>query len=93
MNSPQKAIFDQARQLVAEQEDNFAYVAQAEVEAVRSLLADSRPWQGNRLQQPSRSWIACNKPSPTNWPAKNLMPADWPIELEQRLKPRRNTAA
>lgn len=51
MNSPQKAIFDQARRLVAEQEDNFAYVGAAEVEAVRKLLADSRPWQGNRLQQ------------------------------------------
>ena len=51
MNSPQKDIFDQARVLVAEQEDNFAYVDAAEVEAVRGLLADSKPWQGNRLQQ------------------------------------------
>ena len=51
MKSPQKAIYDQASQLVAEQEDNFSYVAQAEVDVVRSLLTDNRPWQGNRLQQ------------------------------------------
>lgn len=51
MRSPQRAIFDQARMLVTEQEDNLAYVAAAEVEAVRALLADATPWQGNRLQQ------------------------------------------
>jgi len=51
MHSPQRAIFEQARALVAEQEDNFAYVGAAEVEAIRNLQADSKPWQGNRLQQ------------------------------------------
>lgn len=53
MGSPQKAIFDQTRQLQAQQEDNFAYLPDhaAEVAALRSLLADSKPWQGNRLQQ------------------------------------------
>lgn len=51
MKSPQKAIFDQARQLVAEQEDNFAYVPATEVEIVQALLVDKSPWQGNRLQQ------------------------------------------
>lgn len=53
MGSPQKAIFDQTRQLQAQQEDNFAYLPDhaAEVAALRSLLADSKPWQGNPLQQ------------------------------------------
>lgn len=51
MGSPQKAIYDQARQLVQEQEDNFSYVGAAEVEAIKALLADGKPWQGNRLQQ------------------------------------------
>ncbi len=51
MSSAQKAIFDQTRQLVQEQEDNFAYVAATEVEAIKALLTDSKPWQGNRLQQ------------------------------------------
>ena len=51
MNGPQKAIYDQARQLLAEQEDNLPYVASTDVEAIRSLLADDKPWQGNRLQQ------------------------------------------
>ena len=51
MGSPQKAIYDQARQLVQEQEDNFAYVATREIEAVKALLAENKPWQGSRLQQ------------------------------------------
>ena len=50
MGSPQKTIYDQARQLVQEQEDNFAYVATGEVEAIKALLTESKPWQGNRLQ-------------------------------------------
>lgn len=51
MSSPQKAIYDQARQLVQEQEDNFAYVDADEVAAIKGALAESKPWQGNRLQQ------------------------------------------
>lgn len=51
MKSTQKAIYDQARQLVTEQEDNFAYVPSTEVQAIRDLLIDKTPWQGNRLQQ------------------------------------------
>ncbi|MPR01183.1 BREX system P-loop protein BrxC [Pseudomonas sp. MAFF 212408] len=51
MGSPQKAIYDQARQLVLEQEDNFAYVGTHDVDIVRGVLTDNRPWQGNRLQQ------------------------------------------
>jgi len=51
MGSPQKAIYDQARQLVQEQEDNFAYVDIGEVEVIKTLLTESKPWQGNRLQQ------------------------------------------
>ncbi|PKI18796.1 BREX system P-loop protein BrxC [Pseudomonas monteilii] len=51
MRSPQREIYDQARHLVQEQQDNFTYVNVAEVEAIRAVLADSKPWQGNRLQQ------------------------------------------
>jgi hypothetical protein len=51
MTSPQQAIFDQARQLVAEQEDNFPYVGTTDVQAIRDLLQDPKPWRGNRLQQ------------------------------------------
>ena len=51
MHSPQKTIYDQARQLLLEQEDNLTYVASADIEAIKSLLADGKPWQGNRLQQ------------------------------------------
>ena len=50
MRSPQKDIYDQSRQLVQAQEDNFAYVSANEVEAIKALLVDSKPWQGNRLQ-------------------------------------------
>ncbi|MGI3745886.1 MAG: BREX system P-loop protein BrxC [Janthinobacterium lividum] len=51
MGSPQKAIYDQARKLVQEQEDNFAYVVTGEVEVIKALLTENKPWQGNRLQQ------------------------------------------
>jgi hypothetical protein len=51
MTSPQQVIFDQARQLVAEEEDNFPYVGTTDVQAIRDLLQDPKPWRGNRLQQ------------------------------------------
>lgn len=51
MNSPHKAIFDLAREIVAEQEDNFAYVPDSEVAILQTLLVDKCPWRGNRLQQ------------------------------------------
>jgi hypothetical protein len=51
MQGSQRAIYDQARTLVQDQEDNFGYVNSAAVEAVRTVLADSKPWQGNKLTQ------------------------------------------
>ncbi len=51
MNSPQKAIYDAARQLVSEQEDNFTYVADSEVAPIKALLTDPQAYKGNRLQQ------------------------------------------
>jgi energy-coupling factor transporter ATP-binding protein EcfA2 len=51
MQGSQKAIYDQARQLVQEQEDNFSYVNSPAIEAINALLVDPKPWQGNRLQQ------------------------------------------
>lgn len=50
MGSAQRSIYDQARQLVSAQEDNFSYIASADCEGIRELLADSSPWKGNRLQ-------------------------------------------
>lgn len=88
MRSPQKAIYDQARQLQAEQEDNFAYLpqAQAEIAAPRSLLADTRPWQGNRLQQLKPQLDALQQ-SITNQLASEKANASARLdELEQRLQ-------
>lgn len=88
MRSPQKAIYDQARQLQAEQEDNFAYLpqAQAEIAALRSLLADTRPWQGNRLQQLKPQLDALQQ-SITNQLASEKANASARLdELEQRLQ-------
>src|SRR6185312_9311987 len=51
MSGPQKAIYDQARQLLQDQEDNLAYVGGGEVEAIRAVLKDNKPWQGDGLQQ------------------------------------------
>lgn len=86
MKSPQKAIYDQARQLVAEQEDNFAYVAQAEVEAVRSLLTDNKPWQGNRLQQLKPQLDALQQAIANQLASEKETASNRLTELEQRLQ-------
>lgn len=86
MHSPQKAIFDQARELVAEQEDNFVYVAQAEVEAVRSLLIDNKPWQGNRLQQLKPQLDALQQAIANQLAAEKETASNRLTELEQRLQ-------
>ena len=51
MQGSQKAIYDQARTLVQDQEDNFVYVTSPAVDIVKALLTEPKPWQGNRLQQ------------------------------------------
>lgn len=86
MNSPQKAIYDQASQLVAEQEDNFSYVAQAEVEAVRSLLTDNKPWQGNRLQQLKPQLDALQQAVANQLSHEKDVATSRLTELEQRLQ-------
>lgn len=86
MNSPQKAIYDQASQLVAEQEDNFSYVAQAEVEAVRSLLTDNKPWQGNRLQQLKPQLDALQQAVANQLSHEKELATSRLTELEQRLQ-------
>lgn len=86
MNSPQRAIFEQARALVAEQEDNFAYVAASEVDAVRSLLADSKPWQGNRLQQLKPQLDALEHAIAQQLATERDTAAHRLAELEQRLR-------
>lgn len=86
MNSPQRAIFEQARALVAEQEDNFAYVGASEVEAVRSLLTDSKPWQGNRLQQLKPQLDALEQAIAQQLTIEKDAAAHRMAELEQRLR-------
>lgn len=86
MSSPQKAIYDQASQLVAEQEDNFSYVAQAEVEAVRSLLTDNKPWQGNRLQQLKPLLDALQQAVANQLSHEKEVATSRLTELEQRLQ-------
>lgn len=86
MNSPQRAIFEQARALVAEQEDNFAYVAASEVEAVRGLLTNSKPWQGNRLQQLKPQLDALEHAIAQQLAIERDAAAHRLAELEQRLR-------
>src|SRR3546814_11650223 len=86
MRSPQKAIYDQARQLVAEQEDNFAYVGAAEVDAVRGLLDDKSPWQGNRLQQIKPQLDALQHAIEQQLAQEKERANDRLVELEQRLQ-------
>ncbi len=86
MNSPQRAIFEQARALVAEQEDNFAYVTVSEVEAVRGLMTDSKPWQGNRLQQLKPQLDALEQAIAQQLAIERDAAANRLAELEQRLR-------
>lgn len=86
MGSPQKAIYDQARQLVQEQEDNFAYVAAAEVEAIKALLADGKPWQGNRLQQAKPQLDSLQQAIANQLANEKDVAAQRLTELEQRLQ-------
>lgn len=86
MNSPQRAIFEQARLLVAEQEDNLAYVGVTEVEAVRNLMADSKPWQGNRLQQLKPQLDALQQAIANQLASEKEAATSRLAELEQRLR-------
>lgn len=86
MGSPQKTIYDQARQLVQDQEDNFAYVATGEVEAIKALLTENKPWQGNRLQQ-ARPQLEALQQAITNQLASEMSTAISRLaELELRLQ-------
>lgn len=86
MKGPQKAIFDQARQLVAEQEDNFAYVPATEVEIVQALLVDKSPWQGNRLQQAKPQLDALQQSIANQLASEKATAANRLGELELRLQ-------
>jgi hypothetical protein len=86
MNSPQRAIFEQARLLVAEQEDNFAYVDAAEVAAVHNLLTDSKPWQGNRLQQLKPQLDALQQTIANQLASEKEAASSRLAELEQKLR-------
>lgn len=46
-----KTIFDDARHLISDQEDNFAYVDGGEVSAIKAVLVDAAPYKGNCLAQ------------------------------------------
>lgn len=86
MKSPQRVIFDHARLLVAEQEDNFAYVGATGVEAVRNLLADGKPWQGNRLQQLKPQLDALQQEIANQLANEKEEATKRLAELEQKLK-------
>ena len=86
MKSPQKAIFEQARQLVAEQEDNFAYVSATEVDIVQALLADKNPWLGNRLQQAKPQLDALQQSIANQLASEKANAANRLSELGQRLQ-------
>ena len=51
MNGPQKVIFEEARRVVQEQEDNFAYVQGDEAAEIKAALIDPNCYKGNLLQQ------------------------------------------
>ncbi|MFJ1258083.1 BREX system P-loop protein BrxC [Cupriavidus sp. CuC1] len=85
MGGPQRAIYDQARQLVQEEEDNFAYVSGTEIADIKSLLADNKPWQGNRLQQAKPALEALQQAIAKQLASEKDSAAQRLAELEQHL--------
>ena len=51
MSGSQRAIYDEAKAFLQDQESNFTYVDRTEVEEVRSTLFDPQCFKGNRIQQ------------------------------------------
>jgi len=86
MKSPQKEIYDQARLLVQEQQENFAYVGSAEVDAIRAVLADAKPWQGNRLQQARQQLEALQLAIANQLASEQKASEQLLDDLEQRLQ-------
>lgn len=86
MKSPQKEIYDQARLLVQEQQENFAYVGSAEVDAIRAVLADAKPWQGNRLQQARQQLDALQLAIANQLASEQKTSEQLLDDLEQRLQ-------
>ncbi|MGK0417668.1 MAG: hypothetical protein ACJAST_002772 [Halopseudomonas sp.] len=86
MSSPQKAIFDQARKLVVEQEDNFAYVGSSEVDIVKSLLQEKQPWKGNLLQQAKPQVDSLQQAIATQLASEKTKAAQKLDQLEQCLQ-------
>jgi hypothetical protein len=86
MQGNQKAIYDQARQLVQEQEDNFSYVSSPAIEAITALLADPKPWQGTRLQQTKPQLEALQQAIDEQVAQERTTAADTLSQLSQRLK-------
>lgn len=86
MSSPQRHIYDQARLLVVEQEDNFAYVPGVDVSAIQGLLTDNKPWQGNRLQEARAQLDVLQQRIAQQLEQEKTDTATMLDELEQRLQ-------
>lgn len=86
MQGSQKIIYDQARQLVQEQEDNFGYVSSPAIEAITALLADPKPWQGTRLQQTKPQLEALQQAIDEKVAQERTTAVDTLSQLSQRLK-------
>ena len=86
MTSPQQVIFDQARHLVAEEEDNFPYVEANAVAAIKALLTDATPWRGNRLQQAKPQVEALRQAIANRLAREKASALSRLAELEERLK-------
>ena len=86
MQGSQKAIYDQAHQLVQEQEDNFSYVNSPAIEVITALLADPKPWQGTLLQQTKPQLEALQQAIDQQVAQERVSAADELSQMSQRLK-------
>lgn len=51
MNGPSKGLFDEVRQFIQSQSDNFDYLQGEDASELRAVVADPAIYRGNRLQQ------------------------------------------
>jgi len=86
MQGSQKVIYDQARILVQEQEDNFSYINSPLTDSVKSLLADPKPWQGNRLTQIKPQLDALQQAIDVQVTTERITAANALSQMSQRLK-------
>ena len=85
MSGAKKEIFDDAKNFVAANEPNFAYIDSAEVKEVVTCLADPKCFSGNRIQELKLQLKALRKQTSAKIEAEVAIAKERLADLEARL--------